>query len=51
MEGHWDGSEPVALSLFAIPNREAERNDFELAIPRLSGLILTHEWDGRIKGL
>lgn len=51
MEGHWDGSEPVALSLFAIPNREAERNDYELSIPRVSGLILTHEWDGRIKGL
>lgn len=51
MEGHWDGSAPVALSLFGIPNKETERTDYEIAIPRLSGLILTHEWDGRIKGL
>ncbi|RXF74047.1 cytochrome ubiquinol oxidase subunit I [Hansschlegelia zhihuaiae] len=51
MEGHWDGSEPVALSLIAWPNAETERNDFDLAIPHLSGLILTHDWDGRIKGL
>lgn len=51
MEAHWDGSEPVALSLFAIPNREAERNDYELAIPNLSSVILTHSWDGKIKGL
>ena len=51
MEGHWHGSEPVALSLFAIPNEEAERNDYDIKLPRISGLILTHDWDGRIKGL
>ncbi|HEY0293531.1 MAG TPA: cytochrome ubiquinol oxidase subunit I [Hansschlegelia sp.] len=51
MEGHWDGSAPVALSLFAIPNAKTERNDYEISIPRVSGLILTHQWDGRIKGL
>ncbi|MFD1703669.1 cytochrome ubiquinol oxidase subunit I [Methylopila henanensis] len=51
MEGHWDGSEPVALSLFGWPNAATERTDFELAIPNLSSLILTHHWDGKIKGL
>lgn len=51
MEGHWDGSEPVALSLFGWPNAKEERTDFELAIPNLSSLVLTHSWDGRIKGL
>ncbi|MBB3973480.1 cytochrome ubiquinol oxidase subunit I [Hansschlegelia beijingensis] len=51
MEGHWNSDEPVALSLFAIPNVAEERNDFDIALPNLSSVILTHSWDGRIKGL
>jgi cytochrome d ubiquinol oxidase subunit I len=51
MEGHWDGSKPVALSIIGWPNAEAERMDYELAIPHLSSVILTHEWNGKIKGL
>jgi cytochrome d ubiquinol oxidase subunit I len=51
MEGHWNGDEPVPLVLFGIPNAAEGRNDYELAIPNLSSLILTHSWDGRIQGL
>lgn len=49
MEAHWHQGEQgagVPLVLFALPNEEAERNDFELAIPRLGSLILTHSLDG-----
>jgi cytochrome d ubiquinol oxidase subunit I len=51
IEGHWDGSKPGALTLFAIPNAERERNDYEIAIPGLASLILTHDINGLFPGL
>ena len=51
MEAHWDGSEPADLILFAWPSDTEEKNHFEIAIPNLASLILTHTWDGRIQGL
>lgn len=52
MEGHWDGDKsPVPLILFALPNEETRQNDFEVAIPYLGSLILTHSVDGKIPGL
>jgi cytochrome bd ubiquinol oxidase subunit I len=51
MEAHWDGSKPGDLVLFAIPNAAAERNDFEIAIPGLASLVLTHDFAGKFKGL
>jgi cytochrome bd-type quinol oxidase subunit 1 len=41
----------VPLVLFAVPNQQAERNDYEIAIPRLGSLILTHSLDGEIQPL
>src|SRR5690606_13749542 len=54
MEGHWHAGEPGAgtpLVLVGFPDEEAERNDYEIAIPRLGGLILTHDWNGTIAPL
>ena len=51
MEGHWDGSKPGELVLFAWPNQKAERNDYEIAVPNVASLILTHSFDGLFKGL
>ena len=51
MEAHWDGSKPGALVLFAIPNAREERNDYEIAIPGLASLVLTHDFNGTFKGL
>lgn len=51
MEAHWDGSKPGALVLFAIPDAIAEKNLYEIAIPKLGSLIITHEWDGLFPGL
>jgi cytochrome bd ubiquinol oxidase subunit I len=51
MEGLWETGRGVAASLFAIPDQEAEKNHFEVAIPKLASLYLTHEWDGEVKGL
>jgi cytochrome bd ubiquinol oxidase subunit I len=51
VEGHWDGSEPGALVLFAWPDAKAETNRFEIAIPKLGSLIVTHDPDGLYPGL
>jgi cytochrome d ubiquinol oxidase subunit I len=51
MEGNWETASGVPAILFAIPDEEAETNHFEIAIPKLGSLILTHEWDGVVPGL
>ncbi|WP_147653771.1 cytochrome ubiquinol oxidase subunit I [Vulcaniibacterium gelatinicum] len=54
MEGHWRSHGPgagVPLVLFALPDEAAERNRYEVAIPRLGSLVLTHSWDGEIAPL
>ncbi len=52
MEGIWPASESnVPLLLFAWPDQKAEKNHFEVAIPGLASLILTHQWDGSLTGL
>lgn len=54
MEAHWRSEgegKGVPLVLFAVPNEAEERNEYEIAIPRLGSLILTHSWDGEIQPL
>ncbi|MES1923758.1 cytochrome ubiquinol oxidase subunit I [Salinisphaera sp. T31B1] len=51
MEAHWDTERGAALALFAWPDSAAETNHFEIAIPNLASLILTHEWNGELVGL
>ena len=52
MEAHWE-SHPggVPLVLFAVPNEQAERNDYEIAVPKLGSLVLTHSLDGEVQPL
>lgn len=51
IEGLWDTGRGVPASIIGWPNMRAERNDLELAIPKLGSLYLTHSWDGEVKGL
>jgi cytochrome d ubiquinol oxidase subunit I len=51
MEGIWHTEKGAPLLLFAIPDEEQKTNHFEVAIPKLASLILTHDLDGEIKGL
>jgi cytochrome d ubiquinol oxidase subunit I len=51
VEGVWDSERGAPLLLFAIPDDQARENHFELKLPKLASLILTHELDGEIKGL
>lgn len=51
MEGHWETRAGAPLVLFAWPDMEAERNDLEVAVPKLGSLILTHDSEGVVRGL
>ncbi|AOE91933.1 cytochrome ubiquinol oxidase subunit I [Ralstonia nicotianae] len=51
MEGLWETRTHAPASLFAIPDAQAETNRYEIAIPALGSLYLTHRWDGEVKGL
>jgi len=51
MEGVWRTERGAPLLLFAIPDAQSRSNRFEIAIPKVASLILTHDLDGEIKGL
>ena len=51
MEGVWETERGAPVLLFALPNEETRSNDFAIGIPHVASLILTHEWDGEIRGL
>lgn len=51
MEGLWETERGAPLVLFGLPNEETRQNDYSIEIPKLASLILTHEWDGELKGL
>lgn len=51
IEGLWETERGADLLLFAVPDAENRRNRFEIAIPDLGSIILTHSRDGEVKGL
>ena len=51
LEAIWNTERAAPLLLFAIPDERERKNHFEIAVPRLGSLILTHDVDGEIKGL
>ena len=51
MEGHFETQKGAPLILFGIPDMEAEKTRYALEIPYLGSYILTHKWDGEVKGL
>jgi len=51
IEGHWEPEAEAPLILFAWPDMEAAENEFEIGIPYLGSLILTHTLDGTVPGL
>src|SRR5262249_11153266 len=51
IEARWDTERSFPLALFAIPDPVNETNRFAIEIPYLGSLILTHSFDGEIKGL
>ncbi len=51
IEGMWDTEKGADLRLFAWPDQENAVNYYEISIPKLASLILTHSMDGEVKGL
>ena len=51
IEAVWETQRGAPLVLFGIPDEEARTTHFAVQIPNLASLILTHEWDGELKGL
>ena len=51
IEGIWHTERGVPLLLFAIPDAAARKNNFEIGIPKMASMIITHDADGEIKGL
>ena len=54
MEGDWHPGKPGSgepLVLFGLPDQAAQTNRYELGIPHIGSLYLTHSWRGTIKSL
>jgi cytochrome d ubiquinol oxidase subunit I len=51
LEGDFETVPGQPLILFGWPNMRTERTDWEIAIPHLGALVLTHTWNGSIRGL
>ncbi|GBU15713.1 cytochrome ubiquinol oxidase subunit I [Polaromonas sp.] len=51
MEGIWETQKSVPAVLFALPDEKTRQNRYEISIPKLASLYLTHSLDGEVKGL
>lgn len=51
IEANWTTQSRMPLLLFAWPDEDAESNRFELGIPVLGSVIITHDADGVVRGL
>lgn len=51
IEGHWETVRGASLILFAWPDEARETNRYEVSVPKLGSLILTHDIDGEVAGL
>jgi cytochrome d ubiquinol oxidase subunit I len=51
MEGLYETTRGAPFALFGIPDDETGRLRAAIEIPNLASLILTHEWNGEVRGL
>ena len=51
MEGIWETEKGAGFRVLAWPNKKEGKNDWEIKIPKLASLILTHDINGEIQGL
>lgn len=51
MEGLWDTQKGAPAVLFGIPDEKTKSNLYEISIPKLASLYLTHGLDGEVKGV
>jgi cytochrome d ubiquinol oxidase subunit I len=51
MEGHFETRRGAPIYLFGWPDMEAEEVRYPIAVDGLGSLILTHDWNGEVRGL
>ena len=51
IEGHFETQRGAPLILFGMPDMQAEETRYAVSIPHLGSLILTHDWNGEVRGL
>ncbi len=51
MEAVWETEKGAPLVLFAIPDEQTRSNRYEVSVPKLASLILTHELEGELRGI
>jgi cytochrome bd ubiquinol oxidase subunit I len=51
IEGRYDTAQPAPLTLFGIPDDAAATMRYAIDVPVLGSLVLTHSWNGAVKGL
>jgi cytochrome d ubiquinol oxidase subunit I len=51
MEGIWETQKGAPAVLFAWPDKATQTNKYEIAIPKLASLYLTHDIDGEVQGI
>ncbi|MBV9249964.1 MAG: cytochrome ubiquinol oxidase subunit I [Acetobacteraceae bacterium] len=51
IEARWETASRVPLTLFAIPDQEKATNRYAIDVPDLGSLILTHQFNGTVRGL
>lgn len=51
IEAVWETEKGAALTLFGIPDEKAGTTHYAVKVPKLGSLILTHEWEGELRGI
>ena len=51
MEGHWETRAGQPLILLGWPDMARETTHYAIEVPKLGSYILTHDWNGEVKGL
>ncbi len=51
IEGDFESEPGTPLYIFGMPNEDQQRVEFPVEIPHAGALILTHRWNGEVKGL
>ncbi len=51
MEGIWETQKGAPAVLLAWPDKATQTNKYEVSIPKLASLYLTHDIDGEVKGI
>jgi len=51
MEGIWETQKGAPLTLFGFPDENQRTTHAAIKVPKLASFILTHDWDGEVKGL